>query len=254
MKIFRRALYSLLALALALAPLPALAADSHSWSGDAYGMIVDGRDHCIFGISNGAAPAAITNFCGTASLLWRVDNSTMYQLSAPGGSYGAWAPTFGAVTAASVTSTGAVSGTTGTFTGVVTASAGTQGAFSTVALSAASATTFATVTMVASTRVAGTLYYSIEADDATDYQARSGVLPFNAVMKGTAITCSVATVTSATEVAAVSSGTITNTFTCADGTAGALQLKANAASSLTETTLRIRYRLDITGTATVTGS
>jgi hypothetical protein len=124
---------------------------------------------------------------------------------------------------------------------------GVQGAYATKALvDAAAAAAFVKVTMPSDSYIGGNVEYSVEASDATDFQARSGVLAFSAVSKVAAITCTVATVSAAVEVVAVSAGTLANTFTCADGTGGLLELRAAADSSLTPTTLRIRYRVNTT--------
>lgn len=122
----------------------------------------------------------------------------------------------------------------------------------TKALTAGSATPFVSISLPASgTRTAGIVYWSIEADDGTDYQTRTAMTYFNAVNKAGTITCSVGDV--GTTVVALSASTLTNTMTCVAGT-GAFTIAANAASGLTETTLRIRYRiLDILGPSTGTG-
>ncbi len=127
-----------------------------------------------------------------------------------------------------------------------------QGNQTTKNLTESSATTFVTVTMSSGSRIAGTISYSIEANDASDFQARAGIIPFVAVDKAGAITCTVGTPDAASEVVAVSTGTLTNTFTCADGTGNVLNLLANAVSSLTQTTLLIRYRVELVGTMAVT--
>lgn len=151
----------------------------------------------------------------------------------------------------------ALTATTGTFTnmttsGVVTNTGSVQGTATAKALTESSATIFATLTVSSGSRVGGFVRYTIDADDGTDFQARSGYLPFSAVNKAGTITCTVGTVTSASEVVAVSSGTLTNTFTCADATGGVLNLLANATSSLTQTTLEIRPQVYVNGTSTVT--
>lgn len=120
-------------------------------------------------------------------------------------------------------------------------------------LTESSATSFVDVAVASGSFVGGKIEYTINANDASDFQARSGVLPFVAVNKGGTVTCTVGTVGAATEVVAVSAGTLTNTFTCADSTSNSVLLKANAVSSLTQTTLAIHYRVTISsGTATVT--
>lgn len=139
-----------------------------------------------------------------------------------------------------------------TWTSDQTFSAAIKGNQTVKALTAASATTFAKLTVASGAQTSGFLSYAIEADDGTDYQTRSGVIPFTAVNKAGTITCTVGTVAASTEVAALSSGTLTNTFTCADAGSGVLDLKANAVSSLTETTLQIRYRVNALGTPTIT--
>lgn len=139
-----------------------------------------------------------------------------------------------------------------TFAGAQTFSGSMQRYATAKALSAGSATIFATVTVASNGRTGGYLTYTIDADDGTEFQARSGVLPFSAVNKAGTITCTVGTVGTATEVVAVSSGTLTNTFTCADAGGNVMNLLANAASSLTETTLEIRPFVTTNNAATVT--
>lgn len=141
---------------------------------------------------------------------------------------------------------------TSTATGTVILNTSVQGTMTAKALTESSATAFVTATVATSSRLAGLIQYSVEANDASDFQVRGGVIPFTAVNKAGTITCTVGTVTTATEVVSVSSGTLTNTFTCADGTSGVLNLLANAASSLTQTTLQIRYRVETIGTSTLT--
>lgn len=129
---------------------------------------------------------------------------------------------------------------------------GLQGNNTVKALTESSATTFVKITMSSGSTASGDLIYAIEANDASDRQVRSGRIPWTAVDKAGTITCTVGTVGAATEVAAVSTGTLTNTFTCADAGSNVLDLKANAVSSLTQTTLQIRYRVEELGTNTVT--
>lgn len=126
------------------------------------------------------------------------------------------------------------------------------------ALTEASATTFVTITVPSGSSASGKIQYSIEANDATDFQIRSGELYFSAVNKAGTITATLfraqgsTTVDNTTDGVAVSTGTLTNTFTAVDGGSGALQIKANATSSLTQTTLQIRYRVEILNTNTIT--
>jgi hypothetical protein len=147
-------------------------------------------------------------------------------------------------------STTTLSGATA-ISGVVTLTKSIQGTEVTKTLTESSATVFATVTVATSSRISGIVEYSLEANDATDFQIRAGVLPFSAVNKAGTITCSVGTPSAAVETAAVSAGTFTWTPTCADATGGVLNILANAVSSLTQTTLQIRAHIVLVGTATV---
>ena len=100
----------------------------------------------------------------------------------------------------------------------------------------------------------GVCFYSIIARDATDIQCRSGVLPFAIVNKAGTETGTVATVAASTEVVAVSTGTLTNTFTLTGTASDSMTLDANATSSLTQTALTIFYSIWLSGSvdATVT--
>lgn len=135
-----------------------------------------------------------------------------------------------------------------------------QGNTTVKALTESSATTFVTVTVGSGASASGLVEYAVEANDATDFQNRSGTLEFRAVNKAgtTTITCSrpggSTTIDNTTDAAAASTGTLTHTFTCVDGGSGVVQLKDNAVSSLTQTTLQIRYRVRALGSATLTVS
>jgi len=127
----------------------------------------------------------------------------------------------------------------------------THGNMTVKALTESSATTFLKITVPSGSSASGKIMYAIEANDASDFQVRSGFIPWNAVNKAGTITCSVGTVDAGTEIATTSSGTLTNTFTCADAGSNVLNLLANAVSSLTQTTLQIRYREENLGFLTV---
>jgi hypothetical protein len=120
------------------------------------------------------------------------------------------------------------------------------------ALTAAAATAFVEIGVAAGASVSGFVDYEIYAADAADHQSRSGTLYFSAVNKAGVETCTVfraqgsTVVDNTTDAAAVSAGTLTNTFTCTTASADAITLNANAVSSLVETTLRITYRPTIT--------
>jgi hypothetical protein len=123
---------------------------------------------------------------------------------------------------------------------------------------AAAAVAFATVTLPSGSVTGGQIDYCIEVVDATpNYQNRCGGLVYTAVNKaGTlTITCvrpgGSATLDNTTDFLASSSGTMTDTFTCVDGTGGVLQFKVTADSSLTPTTERINYAVRQWGNAAV---
>ena len=127
-----------------------------------------------------------------------------------------------------------------------------QGKMGTKALTAGAATGFVRVACAQGARTAGFVKYTIEADDGADFQIRTGILPFAIVNKGGTETGAVATVSTATETVAVSAGTLTNTFTITSNAADTMDIEANAASSLVETTLRINYSVELYGNAIVT--
>lgn len=118
---------------------------------------------------------------------------------------------------------------------------GSQWAANAKTLTESSATAFARFTIASGSSGGLNIDYCVEANDSTDFQSRCGMLPVAVVNKAGTITCTVGTVTTATEVVALSSGTLANTFTCADSGTNFLDIKANAVSSLTQTTLRINY-------------
>ena len=123
---------------------------------------------------------------------------------------------------------------------------------STKTLVETSATAYVTVAVANSTGSAGRIVYTIRASDATDAQAVSGEAFFSCVATSAgAVTC--ATLSYQHVLNPVSTGTLTNTTTQATGT-NLVTFSANATSSLTQTTLRIDYRVELMGnTAAVTG-
>jgi hypothetical protein len=88
--------------------------------------------------------------------------------------------------------------------------------------------------------IGGRLGYNISAWNATDYQSRTGFLTWTAVNKAGTVTCALSTVGAATEVVAVSAGTLANTFTCVPN-GNSIDLKAQADTSLTPTGMEINY-------------
>ena len=110
------------------------------------------------------------------------------------------------------------------------------------------ATSFADISIAAGEYVAGECLWAAYATDATDFQMRTGRLRFVAVNKAGTITVSVNEV--GTPEVAVSAGTLTVASTVATG-ASKITLQSNATSSLVQTTLALRYRIDLLTTAAV---
>lgn len=110
-------------------------------------------------------------------------------------------------------------------------------------LTESTATSIAEVSLASSTTTGGTLRYTIEAGDGTDFQALRGEVLFAAVNKAGTITTSTST---AVETSAPSSGTLTNAMTVTTG-ASKIILQLNAVSSLTQTVLRVTYTIVLDG-------
>lgn len=117
------------------------------------------------------------------------------------------------------------------------------------ALVDATATAFSRVAVANNSYEGGVLHYTIFATDATDYQNRSGSVPFAIRNLGGTETCTFGTASDAYD----GTGTLTVTWDCAAGT-DTVDLRANANTSLASTTIfTIQARVDLTsGTATVT--
>lgn len=118
------------------------------------------------------------------------------------------------------------------------------------ALTEASATNFVQIGVAAGKGAGGEIDYCIHADDGTDFQDRCGEIDFAIVNKAGTMTCSTPNILG-TEATALSVGTLTNTFTLA-AAAAACNIQANATSSLTQTTLQIRYTVNLHGDGTIT--
>lgn len=116
-------------------------------------------------------------------------------------------------------------------------------------LTEGAATSFVQVGVPQGSNVAGYVEYTCYADDGTDFQARTGIIPFSIVNKAGTETVTVGTVTTATEVVAVSSGTLTLAITGDTTPTDGVNLQANATSSLAQTTLAIKYYVRITSGA-----
>lgn len=107
-------------------------------------------------------------------------------------------------------------------------------------LVAATATAVARVAIATGTVAGGEFLATVQANDATDYQARTVRCIWSAVNKAGTITAAIAT---AEEAVAVSAGTLTVAVTVVDAGSGLLDFKLDAASSLTETVLRAQCQV-----------
>jgi hypothetical protein len=120
-----------------------------------------------------------------------------------------------------------------------------------VTLTDTTATTFANIGVLTNTIAGATIVCTVYANDATDYQALTSTLNVNAVNKNGTITTTITQVDGTT---AASSGTLTCTYTSVVN-GNTIDIKANATSSLTETTLACKWSitaLNGTGTTIVT--
>lgn len=111
------------------------------------------------------------------------------------------------------------------------------------ALTESVATGIAEISLANNTVCGGTLEYTIDADDGTEFQALRGTVSFVAVSKAGTITKTDGT---PSETTALSAGTLTNTYSITAG-AAKLTINLNAVSSLTQTTLRANYSIRISG-------
>ena len=108
-------------------------------------------------------------------------------------------------------------------------------------LTESSATAFVRVNVPSGTVAGGTIIYTIQADDATNYQSLTGRIIWDAVNKGGTTTIVITDTQNGT--GACSSGTLTNTTTAVDSGSGNVDFKLNAVSSLTQTTLRVNCQV-----------
>jgi hypothetical protein len=106
------------------------------------------------------------------------------------------------------------------------------------------------VAMPAGAMFGAVLEWAIQATDGTDMQAFSGVTTFASVNKAAAFT-DVVTTLAGIQAKAVSTGTLTATFSVVDGT-NKITLALTPATSLTATTYRISYKLTNHSRQTVT--
>lgn len=113
-------------------------------------------------------------------------------------------------------------------------------------LTESSATAFVQVAVASNGRQGGILYYCVDASDATDFQERCGNVSISLVNKAGTETCTVGT---PADVVAVSAGTLTVSFDTDTSPTNACNYRANAVSSLTQTTLRINSQVVLYGNA-----
>lgn len=112
------------------------------------------------------------------------------------------------------------------------------------ALADGAATSIVRIPVASNTGAAGTLHYTVYAADATNHQIRSGRSIFSVVNEAGTETCVLGTLE---EIDNTPSGTLTAALTCDTSPTNAADLQLNAASSLTETTLRAYYWVDTAG-------
>lgn len=123
------------------------------------------------------------------------------------------------------------------------------------ALTAGAATAIVLIDVASGGFAGGFVDYTVNADDGTDFQARTGRVGFQVVNKAGTETCVVAgpagnanaTETQDGSSIAASNSTLTYTWGVDTTPTNGCKLTLNAASGLTETTLNIRWR--ITGTS-----
>jgi len=113
------------------------------------------------------------------------------------------------------------------------------------------ATAFVQIAVASGSEVSGHVEYRVYANqNSSNLQVRSGMLFFRCVnVAGT----ETVVLTTVGDDVAVSGGTLTNSFDVDTSPTNAFNIRANATSSLAQTTLNISYRVSISsGTATVT--
>jgi len=121
----------------------------------------------------------------------------------------------------------------------------------TKALTETTATGFVTLTTATADRIGGYIRYVIEATDATDHQARSGILKFAIVDKAGTAVCTLSADAAEAYVETAGASTLTNTFD-ASVSGHVTTIRANATSSLAQTALNIKYFVNVCNTTTVT--
>lgn len=108
-----------------------------------------------------------------------------------------------------------------------------------VSLTESTATLYASLSLASSKFLGATLTCTVDADDGTDFQSLTSLVRIDAVNKAGTVT---ATLTQTDNTTAASAGTLTCTYT-AVANGNNVDLKANAVSSLTQTTLKVRWAI-----------
>lgn len=109
-----------------------------------------------------------------------------------------------------------------------------------VTLTESAATTIATIAVGSSKYVGAKLFVTVNAADATDFQAISSTLNVNAVNKAGTVT---STITQVDGTTAPSAGTLSATYTVTTSGANVI-VQCNAVSSLTQTTLAAKWSIE----------
>jgi len=129
-------------------------------------------------------------------------------------------------------------------------------------LTAASATNVFALNFPTGAWVGGKVFYTVVAGDGTDFQVRTGEVAFSGVNKAATETCNVYGVDGSftsgpdqtqdgSSAGSMSSGTLTYTWAASTAPTNGCVWTLNAASSLTETTLRIYYYVQLVSPGTV---
>lgn len=115
-------------------------------------------------------------------------------------------------------------------------------------LTSSTAADFLYISVPNTNTVGGRVLWTVNATDGTESQQQTGETKFGAVAKGTAVTAGLTTLTNA---AVVSSGTLTMAVAANTATNNVFALGVTATTSLTTTNLTIRWRLETPSTFTV---
>jgi hypothetical protein len=123
----------------------------------------------------------------------------------------------------------------------------------TVTLTDGSATAFLDIAIADGDMMGGAIDYTITATDTTDFQSISGSLSWAAVRKAGSPSTYVCDIDEhlGTDSTAVSTGTLTDAFTCA-GASDKITLNVDANSSLTTPTVTMRYTAHMHTTKAIT--